>query len=140
MKDTLLTNTIRNATEIAANTETDLANPFNYWFWIAIVELFIIMYLIFFKKNKINISVREQFKQEAKKGDIDFGNIINSSFHVKPLYDELKVKCHPDRFPNDEKKNKIALNLFQEISKNKTDYKKLIELKNISIDKLNINF
>jgi hypothetical protein len=105
---------------------------------IAIFELLVIIYLIFSRKK--SESARLQFRREAKEGDIDFGNIINSSFHVKPLYEDLKVKCHPDRFPNDVEKNQIALELFQEISKNKTNYKKLIELKELAKQKLNINF
>lgn len=79
-------------------------------------------------------------KERSLKEEIDFGNIIKSSFHTQPLYDELKVKCHPDRFPNDETKNKTADALFQEITKNKTNYKKLVELKERAKLELNINF
>ena len=56
------------------------------------------------------------------------------------LYDELKVKCHPDRFPTDKEKNTIAENIFQEISKNKNNVKRLLELKEEASQKLNINF
>ena len=128
--------------EVISLAETETITSNNFWMWFALLELFIIFYLIFIiiKKESKKESEKEKFKQEAMEGDIDFDNIINSSFHVKPLYDELKVKCHPDRFPNDKEKNEIALNLFQEISKNKTNYKKLIELKELAKQKLNINF
>lgn len=79
-------------------------------------------------------------KEKSLKEDVDFRNIITSSFHTQPLYNELKVKCHPDRFPNDEIKKKIANALFQEISKNKTNYKKLVELKERAKQELYINF
>ena len=138
MNDTLITDSIKAANEVITKTDAATTSSVNYWMWIAILELVIIFLLIFFRKKPD--SKKEQFKREAKQGDIDFGNIINSSFHVKPLYDELKVKCHPDRFPNDIEKNKIALTIFQEISKNKTNYKKLIELKELAKQKLNINF
>jgi len=139
MNDTLINDTLN----ISAGQIPDsigFTTP-NYWLWIAVIELLIIIYLLFFTRKKTHaLSEKERFKKDAKDGDVDFGNIINSSFHVKPLYDELKIKCHPDRFPNDENKNKIALDIFQEISKNKTNYKKLIELKEKAKNELNINF
>ena len=139
MNDTLINDTLKNIINVTENSEN--LTTINYWFWIAIIEFILIIYLIISKNNKKKkLTKREHFVKNAKKSDVDFENIINSSFHVKPLYDELKVKCHPDRFPNDEIKNKIALELFQEISKNKTNYKKLIKIKEIAINKLNINF
>ncbi len=92
------------------------------------------------EKLKSKVTAKQQFKSESLKQDIDFNNIINSSFNSIKLYDELKVKCHPDRFPTDREKNIIAENLFQEISKNKTNVKRLLELKEEAIQKLNINF
>ena len=56
------------------------------------------------------------------------------------MYDELKVKCHPDLFSTDKEKNLIAENLFQEITKNQTNAKRLIELKEEAKQKLDINF
>lgn len=140
MNESIINDTIKASSELIAMTDSTSSDSINFWFWIALIELLIIIYFIFFKKKNTVLSAKEQFKKDSKEGEIDFGNIINSSFHVKPLYDELKVKCHPDKFPNDTEKNKIALDLFQEISKNKTDYKKLIELKELAKDKLNINF
>jgi len=140
MNEKVINDTIQAGSEIISNKEAIIDNSINIWLWIAIIEFLIIIYLLFFKKNKRILSTKEKFKKESKDGDIDFGNIIKSSFHVKPLYNELVVKCHPDKFPIDSEKNKIALELFQEISKNKTDYKKLIELKEIAKVKLNINF
>ena len=114
----------------------------NIWMWIAIVELIII--IIIFMKSKHQKTEKQmskaRFKEESKKEDIDFNNIINSSFNAKSLYDELKVKCHPDRFPTDKEKNEIANNIFQNISKYSTNYKKLVELKEEAKNKLNINF
>lgn len=140
MNDKLINDTIQSGSDIISNTESVADNSINIWVWIAIIELLIIIYLLFSKKKERTHSAKEKFKKESKDGEIDFGNIINSSFHVKPLYDELKVKCHPDKFPVDSEKNKIALELFQEIAKNRTDYKKLIELKETAKVKLNINF
>lgn len=138
MIDTVLTDTIKVANQILSDTDKTTFSSTNYWMWIAIIELVLIIYMLFFRNKTESPTIK--FKREAKEGDIDFGNIINSSFHVKPLYDELKVKCHPDRFSTDIEKNKVALELFQEITKNKTNYKKLTELKELAKQKLNINF
>ncbi|MCP4439291.1 MAG: molecular chaperone DnaJ [Aureispira sp.] len=136
MNDTLLADSIRIINQALSNSNS--AEFYNPWIWIALLELVIIIYLLFFYKK--SESKLQKLKRKAKEEDVDFENIINSSFHVKTLYDELKIKCHPDRFPNDKEKNRVALELFQEISKNKTDHKKLTELKEIAIQKLNIKF
>lgn len=54
-------------------------------------------------------------------------NIMNSMFLCNPLYDKLKVKCHPDRFI-DEKQKCIAENLFQELQKHRYNYDELLEI------------
>ena len=102
---------------------------------VVIIILVIIIFLLFLRKRK-----KELFRKDSKEQKIDFDNIINSSFHAQSLYDELIIRCHPDRFPTDFEKNKIALELFQEITENKTDYKKLIELRELAEVKLNIKF
>lgn len=139
MNDTLIQDSIKVASQ-AISKVTEANDNTNWWMWLAIVELGIIAYLILKEKLKSKVTEKQQFKSESLKQDIDFNNIINSSFNSIKLYDELKVKCHPDRFPTDREKNIIAENLFQEISKNKTNVKRLLELKEEAIQKLNINF
>jgi len=124
--------TILNATETGETT--------NWWMWLAIAEFGIIAFLIIKEKFVNRNSARQRFKNESLKQDVDFDNIINSSFNSIKLYDELKVKCHPDRFPMEKEKNLIAENIFQEITKNKNNIKRLLELKEEAIQKLNINF
>jgi hypothetical protein len=112
----------------------------NYWMILSLLELVLILFLLFkllYTKKK---SDRSRFKKESLNQEIDFDNIFKSSFHSKEMYDELKVKCHPDRFVGDQNLQKIAENLFQEITKNKNNAKMLLELKNEAIQKLNINF
>lgn len=139
MNDTLIQDSIKVAGK-AITKVTEANDNTNWWMWLAIVELGVIAYLILKEKLKSKVTAKQQFKSESLKQDIDFNNIINSSFNSIKLYDELKVKCHPDRFPTDREKNIIAENLFQEISKNKTNVKRLLELKEEAIQKLNINF
>jgi len=112
----------------------------NWWFWIAIAQFVVIVLLIFASKFKRKQSLKQKVKKESLGDTIDFDNIINSSFNSNKVYDELKVKCHPDRFANDDEKNKIAEYIFQEISKNKNNIKRLLELKEKAKQELNINF
>lgn len=139
MNDTLIQDTIKVAEQTITKT-TEINEPTNWWMWLAVAEFGVIAFLILKEKLKPKDTVRQRFKDEALKGEVDFNNIINSSFNSIQLYDELKVKCHPDRFPTDKEKNIIAENLFQEITKSKNNVKRLLELKEEAIQKLNINF
>jgi hypothetical protein len=139
MNDTLIQDSIKVAGQAITKT-TETGQQTNWWMWLAIAEFGIIVFLILKEQLKPKDTARQRFKNESLKQDIDFGNIINSSFNSIQLYDELKVKCHPDRFPTDKEKNIIAENIFQEISKNKNNVKRLLELKEEATQKLNINF
>lgn len=112
----------------------------NWWFWIAIAQFIIIVILILAPKFKRKQSLKHKLKKESLDSNIDFDNIINSSFNSNKVYDELKIKCHPDRFPNDSEKNQIAEDIFQEISKNKNNINRLLELKEKAKQELDINF
>ncbi len=112
----------------------------NWWMWLAIAEFGLIVFLLYKRKKNQQARIIHKIKEESLNEEIDFNNIINSSFHSLSLYNELKVKCHPDRFPNDEEKNLLAQSLFQEITKNKTNLKRLRELKIEAQENLNIKF
>ncbi|GAA4017410.1 hypothetical protein GCM10022408_33720 [Hymenobacter fastidiosus] len=139
MNDALIQDSIKVVGQAVTKT-TENVHQINWWMWLVIAELGVIAYLILKEKLKSKDTAKQRFKNESLKQDIDFGNIINSSFNSIQLYDKLKVKCHPDRFPTDMEKNSIAENIFQEISKNKNNVKRLLELKEEAIQKLNINF
>jgi hypothetical protein len=116
------------------------SNSTNYWFWIAIAEFVLILILLLLKIKKPNPStLEEKILNEAKVGDVDLGNLFDSINKSEELYNVLKKKCHPDRFLDPEQ-NKIADALFQEITKNKRNYKNLLELKMAAEKQLNINF
>ncbi len=138
MNDTLM-HTGFTAADQAIKTTTETGWQINWWMWIAIAEFGIIAFLILKDKLKPKDTARQRFKKESLQQDIDFNNIVNSSFNSIQLYDELKVKCHPDLFPTDNEKNSIAENIFQEITKNKNNVKRLLELKEEAKQKLNIN-
>ncbi|WP_396199545.1 molecular chaperone DnaJ [Flavobacterium sp.] len=141
MNDSIIKDTLKLANEAIKKSITYENNEhINWWLWIAVIEFVIILLLILFKFIKPNDTIKQKIKKESLKEEIDFNNIINSSFNSKQLYDELKVKCHPDRFPNDKEKNIIADKLFQEITENQNNSMRLTELKEEAKQKLNINF
>ncbi len=141
MNETIIKDTIKVASEtITKSIAFENNEHINWWLWIAIIEFVIIMFLVIKQKIKPKDTIKQKFKKESLKEEIDFNNIINSSFNSKQLFDELKVKCHPDRFPTDKEKNLIADKLFQEITENQNNAKRLIELKEEAKQKLNINF
>lgn len=114
----------------------------NPWKLTSIIELGIIAYLI---KKILNKKKTEEFyvdKQvlDSKREELDMDNVIESMFNAPILYDKLKKKIHPDRFPNDLEKNRIASDLATQLNQFKNDQKKLNEIKSIAIEKLGITF
>ena len=83
-------------------------------------------------------SERSKLRDKVLGEEIDFSNVVSSSLLAKQLYDELKVKVHPDRFQDPEIVSK-ATELFQLIHQSKGDYKKLICLKEQAYADLPIN-
>ena len=141
MNDTIIKDSLKVVSEIITKSIASESNEhINWWLWIAIIEFVSIMFLVIKQKIKPVDKIKQKFKKESLDQEIDFNNIINSSFNSKELYDELKVKCHPDLFSTDKEKNLIAENLFQEITENQNNAKRLIELKEEAKQKLDINF
>jgi hypothetical protein len=140
MISTSIQDSLKVAQETVVQNSSAIETGTNWWFWIAIAEFGLIIILILFRRKYTGSHSRREFKKESINQDIDFNNIINSSFNSEALYDVLKAKCHPDRFPTDLEKNAIAENLFQEISISKTNVNRLLELKQEAEKKLSINF
>ena len=110
----------------------------NVWMIVAIVELVIIVVLLTLRKPKDN-RLSDIKKQVLAEGEIDFANLVNSSFNAEGLYKELLVKCHPDRFAPNSEMMAIANELSAKITKNKHDIKQLKALKEEARNKLSIN-
>lgn len=110
----------------------------DWWMVVAIAEFVIIICVLFAHRNKA--SKKRDIKRLVKKeGDINFANVIASSFGAEALYKELIRKCHPDRFAPDANKVAIANDITERLGKYKHDLNKLKELKQEAIHKLNIN-
>ena len=71
--------------------------------------------------------------------EISMDAVMNNLFLSKRLYDLLKVKCHPDRFIEPTQKE-IATGISQNITKYKTDYQQLLNIKEQVKEQLNITF
>ena len=133
----VLTDTLQG---VAGAVTTGNFQESDVWFYIAMVEFVIIFFLLLFAFRRGTTRVEKQKLRESIKSHVDFQNIINSSFHATEIYNELKVKCHPDRFIGDVEKNATANRIFQEVTKNKMNYKRLQELKKEAEESLGINF
>ena len=133
----VLTDTLQG---VAGAVTTGNFQESDVWFYIAMVEFVIIFFLLLFAFRRGTTRVEKQKLRESIKSDVDFQTIINSSFHATEIYNELKVKCHPDRFIGDVEKNATANRIFQEVTKNKMNYKRLQELKKEAEESLGINF
>ena len=129
---------VSNVAEIA-NVSAE-SNDLNWWMIIAIIEFVVIVILLLSKKTTKYDEIRNIKNKVKGEGDIDWKNIHDSIAKAEKLYKELIIKCHPDRFPLDEEKNKIATDITERLGKNKHDYKSLEALKEEAKNKLNINF
>lgn len=131
-----LQQTVSDTTAMVA--EQAIQSGINLWMIIALAEFVIIVALLIVRNS------RDDKKSELKRkvmaeGNVDFQNTVNSMFNAEPLYKELIVKCHPDRFAPDEAKMAIANELSMQITKNKQNIKCLEALRQEAINKLNIN-
>lgn len=77
--------------------------------------------------GKLFSSFFKKGKNKHEGSSPEMTNVVNSMFLCAPIYDKLKVKCHPDRFI-DENQKTVAENLFQELQKYKYNYEKLLEI------------
>ena len=110
----------------------------NIWLIVAIVEFAVIVYLLLTKLN-ISNSKKAQIKNEVmQEGSIDFRNVLNNAFNSKEIYDDLKKKCHPDRFVDDAEREAIANELFQRITQNQHNIDNLRKLREEAVQKLGI--
>lgn len=116
----------------------------NTWMLVSITELLIILiliYLLFKKKKKKpdDFYVGGSIK-EYKDAEVDFGNMFNSMFNASALHETLKRKIHPDRFPNDPEKIKIANELTAELNESQNNIARMKEIQAIATEKLGIKF
>jgi hypothetical protein len=74
-----------------------------------------------------------------KNQDVNLHEVMLDINNSKELYKLLSRRCHPDKFINSEYHKEIE-DLYKEISNNKRNYSKLLELKELASMRFNINF
>lgn len=113
-----------------------------YWkysFFILLSYAIICTIIIIRFRLKSKKTRHRQVLKEMKNQDINLNEVMLDINNSKELYKVLSRKCHPDKFINSEYHEEIE-ELFKEISNNKRNYSKLLELKEIASMKFNINF
>lgn len=91
----------------------------------------------FFKKKK-DLD-HDAFIEKMKEEQIDMQNIfsnISNRTKIEVLYKELCKLCHPDKFEKDLEKQRLAKEIFDRVQSSKTDYNRLLELKEIINEQL----
>lgn len=126
---------------VSHEAENALVSTSSNWLIYLLIGVTIVLLLILFfiiSNIKMKHSKEYQAKQRIlRKDQIDWNNTMYV-FKAQELYNQLKVVCHPDRF-TDPQLNSVATDLFQRITKNKTNYKELLKLQEEARTKLNIN-
>ena len=128
---TILFQQIRSDSLNVLNNSNESLIDFSFWFWVALLEFVIILYLFRRKRKMKNLSFEGIAKEKikvAQSTEIDMDNLINSISSSKELYKKLIKVCHPDKFVNTDKQI-LAEKISQEISKNKRNFKVLNQLK-----------
>ena len=97
-----------------------------------------ILSFVFKTINGSNHIPKSKLKQRImdETADIGFANITHDWEKAKRLQEELRKKCHPDKFP-DELVEK-ATEIFQAVGKSRYNYNELQELKAIAEKELKI--
>lgn len=113
-----------------------------YWILISICEFLIICFLLIkiLRKSKKDDFYVDSNVTEFKNAEVDLNNVFNSMFNSKNLYDILKRKIHPDKFPNDVDQFNIASELATLLNEHKNNFAKLNEIKSIAEEKLGLTF
>lgn len=133
MKDTIQTA----AENMPAAIETAQSAGINWWMIIALAEALVIVALLLFRRDMENARSRAR-RNVLQEGNIDFANIVNSSFNAEKIYKELIRQCHPDRFAPDAEKVAIAGDISTRLGKCKHDIRQLEALKAEAVERLGI--
>ena len=118
-------------TLVQKTTIVGIPDMWFYWGLIGLVIVGIVVYFLLRKKKVLTEEelAKRKLKEQYRKVKMDGKNVMDDIFNSKPLYDALMRKFHPDRFPKDAQKRELATKLAQEITKNRTSAKRLMELK-----------
>ncbi len=109
----------------------------NFWIYTSFILFAIVIIQIL-----LSLIPSKRKPNELKGNGTDMNDLMTGLWKVekaKKLYRIIRV-VHPDSFPNDEDKKKIATQLSTEITANKLNYDKLLELRKRAENELNLSF
>jgi hypothetical protein len=126
MKDTL--NIMQDTVSVVRNVGAASCADSGYCLWIIVLVAILGLSIVFLFIIGIMNQRKSKFKKRAMQGEVDMKNVLNSAFLAQKLYDELRVKYHPDRYL-DEEQNREATEISQLLGKYKYDYEQLLKIK-----------
>lgn len=132
--DSLVIDSVKNVMQSKTTNGTDITC---IYYIVALVAVLIIVsgVIAYFRSDRYKMKK----KLKDKNASVDFDGVMRSAFMAKDLYDQLKGKCHPDKFATEPEKMKVATEIFALLVKYKHNYDELCKLKERAIKELNIN-
>lgn len=135
IKNSIKTYTMKNE---KSKIENLLQNPIVYiplGLGFMVVTAGIIAYNKLKKQSKLKREINNNID------DINMNDLMNNINKSSELYEQLKRRCHPDRFTTkSDEIQKYADEIASEVAKNRSDYNKLLELKDKAERLLNVKF
>ncbi len=132
--DSLVIDSVKNVMQSKSTNGTDVT--WIYYTVALVMTIAIVLGIIaYFRSDRYKMKK----KLKDKNTSVDFDGVMRSAFMAKDLYDQLKGKCHPDKFATEPEKMKVATEIFALLVKNKHNYDELCKLKDRAIKELNIN-
>ena len=129
----------RQAVEIVGGGD-GVASPggWGWVWWVAGVALALLLVMVLAGRRRDAEQVR--LRDKLRSQPVDFDHVMDNAFHSKELYDQLKTRCHPDRFVGDPLFVEKATRIFASLVKNKYNRQELLKLKEQAEKELNVKF
>tara|TARA_Y100001954_G_C15828199_1_gene613325 strand:- start:1372 stop:1872 length:501 start_codon:yes stop_codon:yes gene_type:complete len=136
--DTVLVSQDTNKIIVESDVNTDQENidserfsVYKILMYLGIVSIMIFLYVRYKKKSEIYSVTEDQLKTDTKNSETNWNNFftkVSQQPDANQLYNKLIRLSHPDRFPNNDKKIRIANEITSLLGENKLNLEKLQEL------------
>ena len=137
--DTVLVSQDMNENTMESDVYTEQENTDSEWFSVnqvlmclGILSIMMLLYIRYKKKSEIYSVTSDQLKTDTKNSEAIWESVfkkIGQQPDAHKLYKELKILSHPDKFPNDDKKIRIANEISSLLGEKMSDLEKLQELR-----------
>lgn len=92
----------------------------------------VLLYYFYYQRKSVKYTIphskTKKGADETEEAWGDFFRTFNEQDEAKKLYDKLRRKIHPDRFPSDEEKRDLATLLASELGDKKIHLERLKEI------------